>query len=148
MMIKRYFGSKRALFLAALEYSMTEPAILSVRTLQADNLPHAMATAMVDTFGRDKAPLDGFSMMLRSVANPAIMEIGCQVMERDRQKGLASVLRGPLAEERAALMLAMVTGFQMVRQLAGVSALADARPEALVSLLTAVLDALAKPPCA
>ena len=47
--------------------------------------------------------------------------------------------------ERAALLLAMISGFQVMRQMIGLSALAKAKDAHLAALLTAVFDTLIEP---
>jgi Tetracyclin repressor-like, C-terminal domain len=46
------------------------------------------------------------------------------------------------AGERAALFLALVAGVQMMRQMIGLAALANAKPSTLASLLKPVIDTL------
>jgi hypothetical protein len=55
---------------------------------------------------------------------------------------LTGALSGDLAPQRAALILSIVAGFQVMRQMIGLSALADAEPEALVKLLAPVFQLL------
>jgi Tetracyclin repressor-like, C-terminal domain len=44
-------------------------------------------------------------------------------------------LEGDLAPQRAALVLSLIAGFQVMRQMIGLSALAEAEPETLVRIL-------------
>jgi hypothetical protein len=58
---------------------------------------------------------------------------------------LSAALKGPLASERAALILSIVAGLQMMRQMLKLAPLAEARRADLVRLLTPVFKALVTP---
>jgi hypothetical protein len=78
-------------------------------------------------------------MTTRADARPAI---GREQIDAHYHRTLTTALRGPHAPERAALVLAIVAGVQVMRQMGGLPALAAARPEALTTLLTPVLESL------
>ncbi|HEY4126395.1 MAG TPA: hypothetical protein VGM36_17340, partial [Rhizomicrobium sp.] len=63
-------------------------------------------------------------------------KIGRKQVTQGQLKMLASALRGPHAEERAAVILSIVAGFQAMRQMMGLPALTDAKPEVLREILT------------
>jgi hypothetical protein len=48
---------------------------------------------------------------------------------------MAAALSGDSAPQRAAVVLSLVAGFQVMRQMIGLTALAEAEPEALVKIL-------------
>ena len=73
--------------------------------------------------------------MMYSAASRSAAEIGREQIQQNYQKVLASVLRGEQREERAALVFALVAGVQVMRQIIGLSALADADPRKLTKLL-------------
>ena len=90
-------------------------------------------------------PLDGFQVMLRSVANPRAAAINRDQIEKYHQKNLSAALDGPHAAERAALVLALVAGIQLMRQTLAVKALAKADPALLTRLITPLVEALVAP---
>ncbi|WNJ89890.1 hypothetical protein [Bosea sp. 685] len=55
---------------------------------------------------------------------------------------LRAALRGALAPQRAALVLSLVAGFQVMRQMVGLSALAEADPAELVTILAPIFQQL------
>lgn len=63
---------------------------------------------------------------------------------------MVTALTGALAPQRAALILSLVAGFQVMRQMIGLSALVDAQRESLIALLAPVfqqlLDGATAPP--
>ncbi|MEJ1970340.1 MAG: TetR/AcrR family transcriptional regulator [Rhizomicrobium sp.] len=146
MLVNRYFGSKERLFADVVAATMAEPGILTdrvtkqrqdVASLGADIAAELMAkTAPGDT------PLDGFLIMLRSASNERAAAIWREQIERHYQKTLTDMLPGAMAPERAALLLALVSGFQMMRQVIGVPALAQANAAALSKLLARICQAV------
>jgi Tetracyclin repressor-like, C-terminal domain len=57
-------------------------------------------------------------------------------------KVMTAALSGDLAPQRAALVLALVAGFQVMRQMIGLSALAEAEPSALIKVLAPLFQNL------
>jgi hypothetical protein len=51
-------------------------------------------------------------------------------------------LRGDLAPQRAAIVLSLIAGFQVMRQMVGLSALAETDPKALMKILGPVFQLL------
>jgi hypothetical protein len=82
--------------------------------------------------------------MLRSASSDRAAQIGREQIEAHYQRTLTGALDGELAPQRAAVMLALVAGFQMMRQMIGLSALADADPETLMTILVPLFDRLAE----
>jgi hypothetical protein len=80
--------------------------------------------------------------MLRSAASKRAAEIGREQIEAGHQMTMASALKGNLAAERAALVLSIVAGFQVMRQMIGLSALADAGTADLTKLLAPLFQQL------
>ena len=54
-------------------------------------------------------------------------------------------MSGDLAAQRAAVVLAVVAGIQVMRKVIGLSALADATPDALLKILTPLFERLLDP---
>ena len=135
MLVNRYFGSKEQLFAEVLAATMAEPTILTPENLQSPNLGHTLAAMLVDITRTGDTPLEGFLIMLHSASSKRAAEIGREQIENGHQKTMAAALSGDLAPQRAALVLSLVAGFQVMRQMISLSALAEAEPEALVKLL-------------
>ncbi len=150
MLVNRYFGSKEQLFAEVVAETMADPIILTPQTLTSPGAGKAMATALVGLTETGAAPLDGFLIMLRSASSTRAAEIGREQIERHHHNTLATALTGALAPQRAALILSLVAGFQVMRQMIGLSALVDAQRESLIALLAPVfqqlLDGAAVPP--
>jgi AcrR family transcriptional regulator len=142
MLVNRYFGSKERLFAEVVAATMATPTILREENLRSARRGEAFATALVGLTKTAAPPLDGFLIMLHSASSKRAARIGRTQIERHYQKTLASALRGELAAERAALVLALVAGVQVMRQAIGLSALADAKPAALVKLLVPLFERL------
>ena len=142
MLVARYFGSKEGLFAEVVAASMVEPVILTSENLKSERLGEAIASKLVEITRKGAPPLEGFLIMLHSTASRRAAKIGREQIEKGHQKSLASALTGRLAPERAALVLAIVAGVQIMRQMIALPALANASPKALVQLLTPVFQQL------
>jgi hypothetical protein len=101
-----------------------------------------MAAALVNITAPGSTPLEGFQIMLRSASSARAAEIGREQIEKHYQRVLTATLRGDSAPQRAAMVLALVAGLQIMRQMIGLSALAKARPKTLIKILTPMLQQL------
>ena len=101
-----------------------------------------LATALIEQTEADATPLDGFLITLRSASSKRAPEIARMQIEKHHQKVMTSALRGDLAPQRAAMVLSLIAGFQVMRQMIGFSALAKAKPEALVKIFAPVFKLL------
>ena len=135
MLINRYFGSKEQLFGEVLREVMQSPTILAADNLRSADLAETLASTLVEVTKAGSTPLEGFLIMMYSAASRSAAAIGREQIQQHYQKVLASVLRGEQREERAALVFALVAGVQVMRQIIGLSALADADPRKLTRLL-------------
>jgi AcrR family transcriptional regulator len=138
MLVNRYFGSKERLFAEVVADIMTTPIILTPETLVSAHAGDDMADALVRITTADGAPLDGFQIMWRSASSPAAAAIARREIDAHYHKTLTAALPGPHASERAALLLAVVAGVQIMRQMIGLEALASCPPEVLTELLRPV----------
>jgi AcrR family transcriptional regulator len=136
MLVNRYFGSKEGLFGKVVADSMRDPVILSAENLSAPDMARAFASALVTLTGEEQSPLDGFLILFRSATSEIAARIARERIAAAHQATARQVARGGHAEERAALFLAFVAGFQMMRQMMRLGALADADPKVLIDLLT------------
>ncbi len=140
MMVNRYFGSKEQLFAEVVDTLQSTKSIL---TGHAGTLGHEAAAALAATPARG---LDGFLLLLRSSSNPQAVTILRDAIERNFQAPLAVMLPGGNApggnaRERAALLLSIIAGIQLMRQVVGLDALVAESPEAQ-SVLETELEAL------
>jgi AcrR family transcriptional regulator len=142
MLVNRYFGSKEGLFAEVVAETMATPSILTAEILDSATAGKDMAAALVEITQTGGTPLDGFLIMLRSASSKRAAEIGRAQIEERHQETLAAALSGRLAAERAAVVLSLVAGFQVMRQMIGLSPLAEAEPEALVAILGPVFQQL------
>lgn len=142
MLVNRYFGSKEQLFAEAIAAANASPTIATDAVLRSAHPGRAIAEALVGITETGTAPLEGFQILLKSAASERAAEIGREVIEAGHERTVASALRGRNKQQRAALILSLVAGFQMMRQSIGLSALADAEPEVMIELLTPLFDRL------
>lgn len=134
MLVNRYFGSKEQLF-AEVIAAAAEPVILTPENLASADLGETIARMLVEITRSGETPLDGFLIMLHSASSQRAAELGREQIEKGHHRTMTGALDGPHAPERAALVLALVAGFQVMRQVMGLTALAKADPEMLVGLL-------------
>ncbi len=142
MLVNRYFGSKERLFAEVVVATMATPTILTPEILESRAPGRAIAAALVDITGTGATPLEGFQIMLRSASSARAAEIGREQIERHYHKVMTEALSGALAPQRAALVLSLVAGFQVMRQMMGLSALAEAKPAALIKILAPLFQQL------
>jgi AcrR family transcriptional regulator len=142
MLVNRYFGSKEQLFAEVIAATMANPAILTQQNLKSSKLGETIAATLVNITKAGDTPLEGFLIMLHSASSKRAAEIGREQIKHGHQKALTAALSGDLAPQRAALVLSIVAGFQVMRQMIGLPALADAEPATLVKLLAPVFQQL------
>jgi AcrR family transcriptional regulator len=145
MMINRYFGSKEGLFGEVVDDTMRDPVILSEQNLASPDLARAFAEALVGLTDRGRDPLDGFLVLFRSASSPTAARIARDRIEAAHQATAISVVVGEHARERAAILLSLVAGFQMMRQMMSLKALAEAEPATLAGLLAPVIELILGP---
>jgi AcrR family transcriptional regulator len=142
MLVNRYFGSKEGLFAEVVAEIMATPTILSKANLESSSPGADMAAALVDITATGATPLEGFQIMLRSASSERAAEIAREQIEKHYHRTLTAALRGDFAPQRAALVLALVAGVQVMRQMIGLSALSKAHPKTLTRLLRPILQQL------
>jgi AcrR family transcriptional regulator len=142
MLVNRYFGSKERLFAEAVAQSMATTSVLGVEIAKSGRSGTAIAAALVDITEAKATPLEGFQIMLRSASSESAAKIGRTLIERHHQKRIAAVLGGELAAQRAGVLLALVAGVQLMRQMLQLPALAKAEPKALVRILGPLITQL------
>jgi len=125
---------------------MATPIILTPENLASRSLGAALAEGVVAQTASGATPLDGFLIMMHSASSRRAAEIARVEIEQHYHRQLSRALGGALAQERAAIILAIVAGIQAMRQVIGLSALAKARPARLAAILTPVFDQLVAGP--
>src|SRR5579863_4774958 len=144
MLINRYFGSKERLFAEVAAETMATPTILTREILNSRTPGKDIAAALIEQTKAGATPLDGFLITLHSASSKRAAKIGRMQIEKHHQKAVTAALRGDLAPQRAALVLSLIAGFQVMRQMFGLSALADADPKTLLKILGPVFQQLVK----
>lgn len=142
MMVHRYFGSKEQLFGEVVAGIMTTPIILTEKNLASQSLGKALAAGVVSQTASGATPLDGFLIMMHSASSSRAAEIARTQIERHYHRQLAAALEGSHAAERAAIVLSIVAGLQVMRQVIGLSALAHAKPAVLIAILAPIFERL------
>lgn len=146
MMVNRYFGSKEGLFGEVVTDSMRDPVILTEENLAAPDVARTLAKTLVGLTEKSESPLDGFLILFRSTASETAARIARERIEAAHQKTATGAVSGPYARERAAILLSLVAGFQMMRQMMQLDALTDADPELLIDLLAPLITHLLQGP--
>ncbi|GAA3717734.1 TetR/AcrR family transcriptional regulator [Streptomyces tremellae] len=137
-LIGRYFGSKELLFTRVVADAYAGHLMMT---------PEANAeTARSLLTDPTRAHQDGMLLTLRSASSERAAEIMRESLERNFQQELADALEGPHAASRAAVLVAICTGVQFMRNVLHNSALADGDPEVLAEFLTKALNAVAVAP--
>jgi AcrR family transcriptional regulator len=142
MLVNRYFGSKEQLFAEVVAATMATPRILTQEIIKSHTPGKDIASALINLTQTGATPLDGFLITLHSASSKRAAEIGREQTEEHHHKALTEALSGDLAPLRAALVLSVIAGVQVMRQMIGLSALAEAEPAALVRLLARVFQQL------
>jgi AcrR family transcriptional regulator len=142
MLVNRYFGTKEKLFAEVAAAAVSSPVILTQDNLSATDLAQRMAKGLVAITEADETPLEGFLLTLRSASSKEAARIGRKQITQGQLKALAGALRGEHQQERAAIALAIVAGFQAMRQMIGLPALTEARPDVLTDILALLFRAL------
>lgn len=148
MLINRYFGSKEQLFAEAIEDAMGGVTVIHPGMADLEKLGAYLAGGVLQTTEPGAAPLEGTLMMIRSsgTTNARVVEAGRRQIEKQHLKTLTAELEGPNAAERAALILSMIAGVQIMRQMIGLAPLAKTSPATLQKLLAPVIQQLVDGP--
>jgi AcrR family transcriptional regulator len=123
VLVNRYFGSKEELFAAAVEIAFSDTSMFEGEFTEFAN--RLTATIMRKTQPHGE-PNDALLLLLRSAPNPRAAEILRDSITRQFEQPLKSLLQGPRARERAALILALILGFLLMRRVIGSKTLSDA----------------------
>ena len=142
MLVHHYFGSKEQLFSEVVARTIATPSIFTQENIASASPSEALATTLLKTTDSDQEPPDGFLIFLHSASTRRAAKITRERIEQHQHKALAAVVRGDHAEARAALVLAVIAGVQIMRQMIGLAPLAKAEPKVLAKLIAPVLRQL------
>ena len=135
MLVNRYFGSKERLYAEVVADTMATPSVLTTASINSAAPGKDIAAALIDRTKAGALPLDGFLIMLYSLSSKRAGAIQREQIESHHQRAMTAAIRGAMAPQRAALVLSLIAGFQVMRQMIGLSALAEADSKALKKIL-------------
>jgi len=135
MLVNRYFGSKERLYAEVVADTMATPSVLTTTSINSAAPGKDIAAALIDRTKAGALPLDGFLIMLYSLSSKRAGAIQREQIESHHQRAMTAAIRGAMAPQRAALVLSLIAGFQVMLQMIGLSALAEADSKALKKIL-------------
>lgn len=142
ILVNRYFGSKEQLFQEVVIGAMHSPEVLRPDVISRKDAARALAETLVAHTAYGAPAPEGLLILLRALSHPAATRAAREQIESHHHRWMTDAVQGPHAAERAALILSTVVGFQVMRQMYGIEALAGADPQVLTGLLTAQLEQL------
>jgi AcrR family transcriptional regulator len=135
-LIGRYFGSKEGLFTEVVDLAFEKSMMMgpghnheAARSLLIDSAPE---------------PADGMLIAVRSASNERAAAIMRDNLARNYERVVTDELSGPDAAGRAALLIAICSGVQLMRDIIGNKALTTGDLDRLVPYLEAALDAISE----
>jgi AcrR family transcriptional regulator len=147
MLVNRYFGSKDQLFEEVVDTVLAAPGIVTAEVMDdraaMQAFCRALARGLVTRTMPEATPMDGFLIMLRSANSPKASAILRGKFEQVFAQPLAARLPGPQAGQRAAMLLAVIAGVQLMRQVVEMAGLTEADPEDLAVQLEGIFCLLA-----
>jgi AcrR family transcriptional regulator len=139
VLVNRYFGSKEELFAAAVDVAFADRSLFEG---DPTTLAKRFTAAVMTKTETDAEPIDALLLLLRSAPNPRAAEILRDSIARHFERPLQALLQGPEASERAAMILALIAGFQLMRKVIGSNALCDANGASLSGNLQSMFERL------
>jgi AcrR family transcriptional regulator len=139
VLVNRYFGSKEELFGAAVELAFSDSSLFEG---DAASLAQRLTEAVIAKTQKDADPIDPLLLLLRSAPNPRAAEILREGIARHFERPLKSLLTGQWASERAAMILAVISGLQLFRKVIGSKALTDGARAGLYANINATFQRL------
>jgi len=122
VLVNRYFGTKEKLFAEAVELAFATNGLFDGELTE---LADRFIGVIMRRNETRSEPNDALLLMLNSAPNPRAAEILRSCIARQFERPLKSLLQGPRADERAAMILALTAGFILMRKVIGMKALAD-----------------------
>ncbi len=136
-LISRYFGSKEGLFAAAVPPMMTLDAVMAG---EMSGFGARLAASLTQKTA--KTGFDPMLALLRAASSPEAVPILRQALQAQVLRPLATRLEGPNALERAALIGALVVGFDLLTRVLGLTATTADAPDGLERTLAKSVQAL------
>ena len=106
------------------------------------NFRGELIKALIEQTTPEGKMLDGFLLLLKSAANNAAADILRKKILEHFEAPLSKALTGANTKERTALLLAIIAGLQMFRQVINNEALAVANLRTLSRLLEPIFESL------
>jgi AcrR family transcriptional regulator len=138
-LVNRYFGSKEGLFAEVIKRALDMRHLIQGHR---GNLADHLARVLV--YGREDAPdgvLTPLLLLLHSATEPGTVKLFRRDLNRTALPLLAEQIGGDDTAVRAVMVMAQLTGFAIMHHVLRPKALADARGEELVALLSRSLAA-------
>jgi AcrR family transcriptional regulator len=134
ILVNRYFGSKDEMFAEAVKITFADAGLFAG---DAGSLADRVAQAIVSK-GDEHRP-DAIRLMMHSASNPRAAAILRDALAGRFERPLAGMLGGKDTGERAALFIALIAGFDLLRHAIGSAALAQADHAGLARRIAGML---------
>jgi AcrR family transcriptional regulator len=138
ILVNRYFGSKEEMFAEAVKITFADSSLFIG---DATTLADRVAQAMVAKAGERDKP-DPFRLMLHSASNVRAAAILRDTIAGQFEQPLSATLSGKDKSERAALFLALIAGFDLMRNVIASAPLAEADQASLAKRLAQMFKTL------
>jgi AcrR family transcriptional regulator len=135
-LVIRYFGSKAGLFARVMD---SKADLAPVLTADRANIGQWLARDLV-TKREDRTKFDPMLIILRSAPNAEAAAIIRTTVQEHLSKPLAAWLGGRDSSERSALIIALISGFDLLRNVIGTADLLHGDQERLIALMGPVFQ--------
>ncbi|KAF1055361.1 MAG: HTH-type transcriptional regulator BetI [Stenotrophomonas maltophilia] len=142
MLVNRYFGSKEQLFREAVESTMTRNSAIAGGVMETEHPALELVRVMLRVTRAESPPLNGFMISLMSASSHWAAGVGKEMIEARHLRRVVAALSGPQRPERAAMLLSIIAGMQMMRQMIKLDALAGADEAELEKFMVPVFELL------
>jgi AcrR family transcriptional regulator len=150
MMVNHYFGSKERLFAEVVENAYARKGIVTTKLLAGSansvNFRSELIKALIEQTTPEGEMHDGLLLLLKSAANNTATDILRKKILEHFEAPLSKALTGANTKERTALLLAIIAGLQLFRQVINNEALAIANVRTLSRLLEPIFESLINTP--
>ncbi|MBT3625003.1 MAG: TetR family transcriptional regulator [Gammaproteobacteria bacterium] len=137
-LVKRYFGSKEALFRETFD---TGTWISDMQAVPREELGEAIADFWINRVTPNHG-FDATMALLRSVGSQQVNAQLRDVVENQHINRLAAILGGRNAHQRAALIISQIIGIDTSRRILGVDAMSDVHRKTVRGLWSVQIQAL------
>ena len=137
-LVKRYFGSKEALFQEIFE---TGTWMSEMQAIAKERLGESIADFWI-AMDKSDGGFDATMALLRSVGSHQVNAQLREVVEGQHINQLASIIGGKNARQRAALIISQIIGIDTSRRVLGVEAMSDKHKKTIREMWAAQIQAL------